>query len=163
MLEQIICGSDSQSQVCHLVSSGERHQTDGCATERIEMFNRKIPAVFLTVLAAGCVSSAATDEDAELTRQLTGLTLVSPLATLSLMEGGKIVADINQPGSSEPFEATGQWFVRDGLFCRDLSEAPEGIAEQLCVRVVIGDDTVSFDGLQPDGRLPQEFQIVARL
>ena len=124
---------------------------------------KRILVCAVLLATAGCVSSVASDEDAELTRQLTGLTLASPLATFSLMEGGKIVAEINQPSSSEPFETTGQWFVRDGLFCRNLSEAPEGIAEQLCVRVILGDNTVSFDGLQPDGRLPQEFQIVARL
>lgn len=115
--------------------------------------------VSILAFLAACTTSDPDDRDADLIRQLSDTEIYNDTASVQLNADGTLTALITLPDAGETIAARGTWKIEDGKFCRNLTQAPEGVERQLCEWVQIRGRTVSFDGLEPDGRRPVEYRI----
>lgn len=79
-----------------------------------------------------------------LTQQLVNKTLTSTGSTISLLEGNRLIGRAG-PGN-QSVNIAGAWQIREGRFCRTLTE-PSQLAGTECQDISIDGDSVTIDGV----------------
>ncbi len=95
-------------------------------------------SVSILVSSFGAIQVQADQTDAVM-KALSGKTIVSPTAEFKLRKNGRLT------GKAGSLKFKGSWTVRDGDFCRTLTE-PKQWAGTECQPTKLGDGTVSITG-----------------
>lgn len=102
------------------------------------------------LISTACLAVAAcqsTNEAAQvdpLTAAISGKTLVSEGGEFTLGSNGSLTG---MSGPNRDTEVTGAWEIRDGRYCRTITQ-PERLAGTACQDITLNDDgTVTIDGI----------------
>ncbi len=104
-----------------------------------------MPSKISTLLIAATLglglAGAAVASDADLTKALAGKTLVGGNAEIKVKKNGGLTGKVGKKGD---IKIKGAWQIRDGKWCRTLSE-PAQFAGTACQAMTLGDGTVTID------------------
>lgn len=97
-----------------------------------------VACVSALVTSFGTVQVQADQTDA-IMKAISGKTIVSETAEFKLRKNGRLT------GKAGAVKFKGAWTVRDGKFCRTMTEPPEWVGTE-CQPTKLGDGTVAITG-----------------